>query len=140
MSQKIVDSELFTPGDDNITQQQDSTSGPIFVPFCDKLQLLFGNFLPEKRPCGPLIPLAPNNWIYQQEANIRREVAALDLVRFPNPLMEVGWVSNTSKSGKFLKNVQPKSSCSCNTTNNPSTPNTVVIFKSRQVLETSTIF
>ena len=34
---KIVDSELFTPGDDNNTQQQDSTSGPVFVPFCEKL-------------------------------------------------------------------------------------------------------
>ena len=34
---KIVDSELFTPGDDKNTQQQDSTSGPIFIPFCDKL-------------------------------------------------------------------------------------------------------
>ena len=42
---KIVDSELFTPGDDNNTQQQDITSGPIFVPFCDILHpFFFGNF------------------------------------------------------------------------------------------------
>ena len=34
---KIVDSELFTPGDDNNTQQQYSTSGPIFNFICDKL-------------------------------------------------------------------------------------------------------
>ena len=32
---KVVDSESFTPGDDNNTQQQYSTSGPIVGPFCD---------------------------------------------------------------------------------------------------------
>ena len=30
-------SELFTSGDDNNTKQEYSTSGPTFVPFCDKL-------------------------------------------------------------------------------------------------------
>ena len=48
---KIVDSELFTPGDDNNTQQQDITSGPIFVPFCDILHPFFlWQSPPEKRP------------------------------------------------------------------------------------------
>ena len=27
--------------------------------------------------------------------------SGLHLVRFPNPLVKVGWVSNTPKSGKF---------------------------------------
>ena len=44
---KIVDNELFTPGDDNNTQQQYSTSGPIFGPFCDKLYP-FLSISPEK--------------------------------------------------------------------------------------------
>ena len=46
---KIVDSELFTPGDDNNTQQQYSTSGPIFGPFRDKLHPFLSIFL-EKCP------------------------------------------------------------------------------------------
>ena len=33
----FLDSELFTPGDDNNTQQKYCTSGPIFVSICDKL-------------------------------------------------------------------------------------------------------
>ena len=44
VSKKIVHSEPFTPGDDNNTQQQDGTSGPIFVPFCDKLHHFWAIF------------------------------------------------------------------------------------------------
>ena len=33
----FVDNELFTPRDDNNTQQQYSTSGPIFISIRDKL-------------------------------------------------------------------------------------------------------
>ena len=44
MSQK--NSELFTPGDDNNTQQHDSTSEHIFVTNC----IHFWQFPPEKRP------------------------------------------------------------------------------------------
>ena len=43
----FVDIELFTPRDDNNTQQQYSTSGPIFGPFCDKLYP-FLSISPEK--------------------------------------------------------------------------------------------
>ena len=43
-TKKIVDSELFTPGYYNNTQQHHKTSGPIFAPFCDKLHPFFCNF------------------------------------------------------------------------------------------------
>ena len=43
---KIVDSELFTPGDDNNTQQQYSTSGPILFPFVTNC-INFWQFSPE---------------------------------------------------------------------------------------------
>ena len=56
---KIVDSELFTPGDDNNTQHQYSTSGPIFGPFCDKLHQFLSIFLGKMSILGwyPLHPI-----------------------------------------------------------------------------------